>query len=165
MTEWMHITINSPLFTSAPGGGECLASRPGSFTARGRTPGIHWIGGWVDTRAGLDTVKKRKASYPDSWTAQPVFVPTALPRHINIRGMNKRTVVVLQEAAAKTTIVTIVTVTWECAKEMENVLTLQTASCRLRDEAPILKTEYVVMCCLVSTPYGAVVDEYGAMVE
>jgi hypothetical protein len=36
-----------------------------SFTPRPiyfgeRAPGTHWIGGWVDTRAGLDGVEKRK---------------------------------------------------------------------------------------------------------
>jgi hypothetical protein len=27
---------------------------------RGKTPGTHWIRGWVGTRAGLDAVEKRK---------------------------------------------------------------------------------------------------------
>jgi hypothetical protein len=36
-----------------------------SFTPRPlypweRAPGTHWIGGWVDPRAGLDDVEKRK---------------------------------------------------------------------------------------------------------
>jgi hypothetical protein len=42
---------------SAIGGGECSDSRPGRFT-----PGIHWIGGWVDPRAGVDDFEKRKFS-------------------------------------------------------------------------------------------------------
>jgi hypothetical protein len=33
-------------------GGEWSASLPG--------PGTHWIGGWVDLRAGLDDLEKRK---------------------------------------------------------------------------------------------------------
>jgi hypothetical protein len=41
--------------TSALAGDEWSASRPGRFT-----PGTHWIGGWMDARAGLDDVKKRK---------------------------------------------------------------------------------------------------------
>jgi hypothetical protein len=41
--------------TSALVGGEWPASRYG-----GSTPGTHWIGGRVDTRAGLDKVTKRK---------------------------------------------------------------------------------------------------------
>jgi hypothetical protein len=30
------------------------------FTPQGRAPGIHWIGGWVGPRTGLDDVEKRK---------------------------------------------------------------------------------------------------------
>jgi hypothetical protein len=47
-------------FTSALDGGEWSASRPGRFTPGERTPGTHWIGGWVDPRAGLDDMEKRK---------------------------------------------------------------------------------------------------------
>jgi hypothetical protein len=39
---------------------EWTASRPGHITPRERAPGTHWIGGWVDPRAGLDDVEKRK---------------------------------------------------------------------------------------------------------
>jgi hypothetical protein len=47
-------------FTSTLGGGEWSASRPGRFTP-GETPsGTHWIGGWMDPRAGLEDVEKRK---------------------------------------------------------------------------------------------------------
>jgi hypothetical protein len=46
--------------TSALAGGEWSASRPGRFIPGERVPGIHWIGGWVDTRTGLDDVEKRK---------------------------------------------------------------------------------------------------------
>jgi hypothetical protein len=28
--------------------------------AHGKVPGTHWLGGWVDARAGLDDVEKRK---------------------------------------------------------------------------------------------------------
>jgi len=44
--------------TVALGGGEWSASCPGYFTARERAPGIHWIGGWVGSRASLDTVDR-----------------------------------------------------------------------------------------------------------
>jgi hypothetical protein len=30
------------------------------FTPGERTPGIHWEGGWVDPRAGLDAETRRK---------------------------------------------------------------------------------------------------------
>jgi hypothetical protein len=45
-------------------GGEWSASRPGRFTPRERNPGTHWIGGWVDLRAVLDAVVKRKIPSP-----------------------------------------------------------------------------------------------------
>jgi hypothetical protein len=41
-------------------GGEWSASRTGRFTPGVRAPGTHWIGGWVDPRAGIDDVEKRK---------------------------------------------------------------------------------------------------------
>jgi hypothetical protein len=31
--------------------------------SRGKSPGAHWIRGWVDTRAGLDAVGKRNILY------------------------------------------------------------------------------------------------------
>jgi hypothetical protein len=50
-----------PLFlTSALVGGEWSTSRPGRFTPRERAPGTHWIGGWVDLRAGLYDLENRK---------------------------------------------------------------------------------------------------------
>jgi hypothetical protein len=48
------------LLTSALGGGEWSDSRPGRFTPRERPPGTHWIGSWVNPRAGVDDVEKRK---------------------------------------------------------------------------------------------------------
>jgi hypothetical protein len=48
----MHIFL-----TSALAGGEWWASRLARFTL-GESPGTHWIGGWVDPRAGLDYVQK-----------------------------------------------------------------------------------------------------------
>jgi hypothetical protein len=38
-----------------------LASRPGRFTPGGRSPpGVHWIGGWVGPRTGLEDMERRK---------------------------------------------------------------------------------------------------------
>jgi hypothetical protein len=37
---------------------------PGCFTTRERTPGTHWIGGWVGPRAVLDAGVKRKIPSP-----------------------------------------------------------------------------------------------------
>jgi hypothetical protein len=50
--------------TSALDGGDWSASRPGRFTPRERTPGTHWIGGWVGRRTVLDAVVKRKFPVP-----------------------------------------------------------------------------------------------------
>jgi hypothetical protein len=52
---YIHIFLTSALAV-----GELSASHPGCFTRGERTPGTHWIGGWVDPRAGLDNVEKRK---------------------------------------------------------------------------------------------------------
>jgi hypothetical protein len=50
--------------TLALDGGEWSASHPSCFTRRERAPGTHWIGGWVGSRASLDTVVKRKIPSP-----------------------------------------------------------------------------------------------------
>jgi hypothetical protein len=52
---YIHIVLTSALV-----GGEWSASRPCRFTPGERAPGTHWIGGWVDPRAGLDDFVKRK---------------------------------------------------------------------------------------------------------
>jgi hypothetical protein len=52
MGEWMYRAV---FLTAALFGGEWSASRIGRFT-----PGSRWIGGWMDPRAGLDHVEKRK---------------------------------------------------------------------------------------------------------
>jgi hypothetical protein len=49
MWEWMYRST-----TLALAGGECQL-----FYPRGKSPGTHWIGGWVDPTAGLDDVEKR----------------------------------------------------------------------------------------------------------
>jgi hypothetical protein len=56
--EWRYSTTHS--LTLALDGNEWSASRPGRFIPRERASGTHWIGGWVDPRAVLDTVVKRK---------------------------------------------------------------------------------------------------------
>jgi hypothetical protein len=33
---------------------------PLTYYPRGKSPGAHWIGGWVNPRAVLDDVEKRK---------------------------------------------------------------------------------------------------------
>jgi hypothetical protein len=38
----------------------CLDLGPCRFTPGERTPGTHWIGGWVDSRTSLDDVENRR---------------------------------------------------------------------------------------------------------
>jgi hypothetical protein len=52
---YIHIFL-----TSALAAGEWSDSRPGRFTPGEGAPGTHWIGSWVEPRAGLDDVEKRK---------------------------------------------------------------------------------------------------------
>jgi hypothetical protein len=44
----IHIFLTSTLV-----GGEWSASLPDRFTPGDRATGTHWIGGWVDPRAGM----------------------------------------------------------------------------------------------------------------
>jgi hypothetical protein len=56
MKAYEGVDVQIHIFlTSALVGGEWSASRPCRFT-----PGTHWIGSWVDPRAGLDAVRKIK---------------------------------------------------------------------------------------------------------
>jgi len=47
---------------------------PPLYSLRERGPGIHWIGGWVGPRAGLDTLVKRKVLSFCSHIGQVVVV-------------------------------------------------------------------------------------------
>jgi hypothetical protein len=62
-------------FTSAVGGVELSASRPGYFTPGGRTPGTYCIGGWVGPRAGMDDVEKGKFLTLPGLEIQPLGRP------------------------------------------------------------------------------------------
>jgi hypothetical protein len=57
--EGVDVQIYSFL-TSALLGGEWSASRPCRCTPVEKAPSTHWIGGLVDSRAGLNNVQKRK---------------------------------------------------------------------------------------------------------
>jgi hypothetical protein len=46
--------------TSALVGGEWSVSRPDRFTPEERVPGIHYTGGWVGPRTGLDNVVRKQ---------------------------------------------------------------------------------------------------------
>jgi hypothetical protein len=54
------------------------ASRPGRFTPGERVPDTHYIGGWMDPRAGLDDVENGKfLTYRDSNSDPSVVQPVA----------------------------------------------------------------------------------------
>jgi hypothetical protein len=74
LKEWRYCSTHL-LTSSVPDGGEWSASRPGRFTSRERIPGIHWVGGWVGPRAGMDAVVNRKipGPYRDTHTHSPVW--------------------------------------------------------------------------------------------
>jgi hypothetical protein len=65
----IHIFLTSALAAS-----EWSASRPSRFT-----PGTHWIGGWVDSRAGLDDLEKI-LDYQDS-NSDPSVVQLVASRY------------------------------------------------------------------------------------
>jgi hypothetical protein len=61
--EGVEVQLHAFL-TSALDGGEWSASRTGRFIPRERAPSAHWIRGWLDPRAGLDAVERRKIPSP-----------------------------------------------------------------------------------------------------
>jgi hypothetical protein len=61
MKAYVGVDVEIHIFlTLALVGGEWSTSRPGRFTPGERGPGTHWIGGWVDLRAGPDDLEERK---------------------------------------------------------------------------------------------------------
>jgi hypothetical protein len=73
MDVYIHIFLTSALI-----GGEWSALRPGRLPSLvpERAPGIHWIGGWVDLRAGLEEVEKRKFLTLPGLKLRPLCRPT-----------------------------------------------------------------------------------------
>jgi hypothetical protein len=59
----VDVEIHMFLF-SALAGGEWSASRLCRLTPEERAPDTHWIGGWVDPRAGLDDLETKFLSLP-----------------------------------------------------------------------------------------------------
>jgi hypothetical protein len=61
MKAYWRVDVQVHIYlTSKVVGGKSSASGPGRFTHREGTAGTHWIEGWVDPRAVLDDVGKRK---------------------------------------------------------------------------------------------------------
>jgi hypothetical protein len=75
---YIHILLASALI-----GGEWSNSRPGRFTPRERAPGTHWIGGWVDLRAGLNDLEKRKFLALPGLELRPLGRPVAIPTELS----------------------------------------------------------------------------------
>jgi hypothetical protein len=67
--------------TSALVGGEWSVSRPGRFTPGERTPGTHWIGGWVSPIASLDDVEMRKFLTLPGLNSDPSVVQPVAKRY------------------------------------------------------------------------------------
>jgi len=75
---YLHISSTSTLDE-----GELLAISSGRFIPEERAPSTHWIGGWMDSRAGLDTTEKFlpcRESNPDRPARNLVTILTDLPR-------------------------------------------------------------------------------------
>jgi hypothetical protein len=68
-------------------GGEWWASHLDLFPPEVKALGTHWIGGWMDSKAGLDAVGKRKISYPrrESNTDSSAVNPLAYSYYQNTR--------------------------------------------------------------------------------
>jgi hypothetical protein len=60
MKTWGSGGIDPPFLTLALDGGERSGSCPGHFTSVEIAPNTYWTGGWVDPRANMDAVEKKK---------------------------------------------------------------------------------------------------------
>jgi hypothetical protein len=81
--------IDHIFLMSALAGGEWSASRPGLFTPGEGAYGTHWIGGWVDPRAGLDDLEKRK------FLTIPVLELRPLDRRVRSQSLYRLLIVTL----------------------------------------------------------------------
>jgi hypothetical protein len=70
MDVYIHIFLISALI-----GGEWLVSRSCRFTPLERAPGTHSVGGWVNPRARLEDVEKRKFLTLPGLELRPLYLP------------------------------------------------------------------------------------------
>jgi hypothetical protein len=74
---WRNGGIAPPYLTSVLDWREWSVSRSSRFNLGKRVPGIHWIGGWVEPRAGLDDMEKRKIfHWRESNLGRPAHSPS-----------------------------------------------------------------------------------------
>jgi hypothetical protein len=80
----IHVFLSSALVWSKWSVSPLAALPPGE-----RAPGIHWIGGWVNLRIGLDDMEKLKfltlLGLELRPLGSPVAIPTTLPRLIKVQ--------------------------------------------------------------------------------
>jgi hypothetical protein len=77
MKTYGRVDVQIHIFlTSALVGGEWSASRSGRFTPGERSSGTNCIGGWVDPRAGLDDMEKRKYLSLPELELRPIRSPS-----------------------------------------------------------------------------------------
>jgi hypothetical protein len=73
MKTYGEVDVQTHVFlTWALIGGERSASRPDRFIPGERALVIHWIGGWVSLRAGLDDMEKRIFLPPPGLELRPL---------------------------------------------------------------------------------------------
>jgi hypothetical protein len=62
MKTYEGVDVKIHIFlTSALAGGEWSALRPSRFTPEEKSPGTHWMGGWVDPRASLERRRRENS--------------------------------------------------------------------------------------------------------
>jgi hypothetical protein len=77
------------ILNSAPDGGEWSASIPDRLTAGEEASSMHWTGGWLLPRVGLDAVSKRKISCLCSRRESNPRSSNSCPNHYT-GALNKR---------------------------------------------------------------------------
>jgi hypothetical protein len=60
---------------------EWSASRSGRFTPGERAPSTHWVGGYVDPRAGVDNVEKTNSGSYWNSNSDPLVVQPVASRY------------------------------------------------------------------------------------
>jgi hypothetical protein len=142
--------------SSALDGGEESASCPGRFTPQGKSPSTHWVGGWVDPRAGLHMLKRKlppplQESNPDDPIVQPVasrYTDWIIPAHDITLTCNNFQIV--------SHVISVIVVLWVC-KELywitpHSILSLFKSSakiCRMNTQFGIvsIRVFHSLKCC------------------